>query len=302
MSERQYGRHRIELSNEDKIFFPDVGMTKGDLIGYYEKAADWLLPRLKDRPLTLQRFPDGVSGEGFYQKNKADYFPGWIDHVTLEKEDGENDYVICNKKATLLYLANQGCITPHVWLSRHDRPRHPDLLIFDLDPPDQDFSVVSFAAREIGKIMGDVGLTPFLMTTGSKGLHVWVPLDRTADFETTRQFGRAVADVLEKRHPEELTSAQRREKRRGRVFIDYLRNAYGQTAVCPYGVRALPGAPVATPLSWDELGRAGLTSQRYTTRNIFRRLGHKVDPWKGMHRHAADLHKALDELSSRFPK
>lgn len=283
--------HTIELSNLDKVLFPDDGFTKGDLIDYYQRIAPTILPHLADHPLSLQRFPNGIQAEGFYQKEIPDYFPDWIRRVSVEvKEDQtRQDQVVCDNVETLVYLANQACLTLHPWLSRADKLNHPDKLIFDLDPPGDDFETVRFAAGRLREMLQEMGLVPFVMTTGSKGLHVVAPLDRSADFDEVRAFVRQLADELARQEPERLTTETRKEQRQGRVFLDYLRNAYGQTGVVPYTVRAKPGAPVATPLEWAELANPRLHSQRYTLRNIFQRLGQKADPWQDMRDHARAL-------------
>jgi bifunctional non-homologous end joining protein LigD len=283
--------HTIELSNLDKVLFPDDGFTKGDLIDYYQRIAPTILPHLADHPLSLQRFPNGIKVEGFYQKEIPDYFPDWIRRVSVEvKEDQTRQaQVVCDNVETLVYLANQACLTLHPWLSRADKLNHPDKLIFDLDPPGDDFETVRFAAGRLREMLQEMGLVPFVMTTGSKGLHVVAPLDCSADFDEVRAFVRQLADELARREPERLTTETRKEQRQGRVFLDYLRNAYGQTGVVPYTVRAKPGAPVATPLDWAELANPRLHSQRYTLRNIFQRLGQKADPWQDMRDHARAL-------------
>ena len=274
----------IAIERADKPLYPDAGITKGDLADYYRRMAETMLPHMRDRPVTMQRFPDGIDAPGFYQNEEPDYFPDWIRRVSIhvEEEGAAQDQIICDDAATLLYLANQACITPHIWLSRADKLHHPDKLLFDLDPPDDDFDPIRQAAQELRAALEEVGLTSYVMTTGSRGLHVVVPLDRSADFDTVRGFARDLAELLAQRHPERLTTAQRKEKRSGRLFLDYLRNSYAQNSVTPYAVRPLPNAPVATPLEWDELDNPNLDAQSYTMRNIFRRLGQKSDPWAGM--------------------
>jgi bifunctional non-homologous end joining protein LigD len=206
--------------------------------------------------------------------------------------------VVAEDGATLVYLANQACVTLHVGLSRIDRIDHPDRMVLDLDPSDDDFAKVRRAAQEARALLEEVGLAPFLQTTGSRGLHVWVPLDRSADFDQIREFAAAVAALLVARRPGELTTAQRKAKRGDRVFVDVARNAYAQTAVAPYSVRARPQAPVATPLDWPELNDRTLGPQRYTIRNIFRRLAHRRDPWAEIDRHARPLHAAHARLEA----
>lgn len=290
----------ITISNWDKVFFPEAGLTKGDLVRYYQRIAGAMLPHLRDRPLTMQRFPDGIDEGGFYQKEVPDHFPEWIRRVPImvEEEGQEQPQLVCDDAATLLYLADQGCVTPHVWLSRADQLHHPDKLIFDLDPPDDAFGPIRAAARSLREVLEAIGLAPFVMTTGSRGLHVVVPLDRSAGFDTVRDFAHDLARLLARRAPDDLTVEIRKAKRRGRLFLDYLRNAYGQNAVAPYAVRARPGAPIATPLDWDELGGSDMHAQYYTVENIFRRLGQKDDPWAAIWDQARSLEKPRQELDA----
>ena len=294
------GARTFEANNLDKVMFPGAGLTQRDLWDYYHRIADTMLPHIQDRPLTLQRFPNGIDAGGFYQKEAPDYFPDWIRRVTIKvKEDGrEQLQLVCDDAATLAYLVDQGCITLHTWLSRADRLRYPDKLIFDLDPPDHAFGPIRAAAHLLRELLDDVGLVPFVMTTGSRGLHVVAPLDRGADFDTARAFARDLADLLAEREPDRLTTAMRKSERGDRLFLDYLRNSYGQNSVAPYSVRAKPGAPIATPLGWDELDDTDFNSQTYTVDNIFRRLGQKADPWKGMLRHARSLERPRERLDA----
>ncbi|MGH2537355.1 MAG: DNA polymerase domain-containing protein, partial [Candidatus Promineifilaceae bacterium] len=242
------------------------------------------------RPLSMQRFPDGIGEKGFYQKEAPGYFPAWIRRASIRVEGtGENQpQVICDEAATLVYLANQNCITPHLWLSRlggragPEPLDHPDRLIFDLDPPAGAFELARAAAASLRALLEELGLAAFLMTTGSRGLHVAAPLDGRADFDAARAFAHQVAQRLARRKPDKLTTETRKAERNGRLFLDYLRNAYAATSVAPYAVRARPGAPVATPLDWGELDDGRLRSDRYTLKNIFRRLGQKGDPWQGI--------------------
>lgn len=300
----RFGGHEFELSNQDKVLFPDAGITKGDMIDYYSDCAEWVVRHAQDRPLTLHRFPDGIDTDGFYQQDRSAYFPEWIESVAVPRSSGEGqvDHVLCNNQATLVYLANQAAITLHGWLSRTPRLSCPDRLIFDLDPTSDDFSEVVTAARQVREAMEAVDLTPYVMTTGSRGLHVLAPLDGKEDFDTVRAFARDLAGYLSEQYPDTLTTAQRKDKRKGRLYLDVMRNAQGQTAVLPYVVRAKPGAPVATPLDWEELGGKNMHSQRYTLQNIRRRLAQKDDPWADLARHgrsAAAAQKALDRLRER---
>jgi len=287
---------RVEISNPDKVMFGDVGVTKADLARYYERVAERMLPHLRGRPISMQRFPNGIEGEGFFHKDVPDYFPDWIARATVPKRGGEVTHVLANDRATLVYLAGQNVVTPHVWLSRADRPHHPDRLIFDLDPSRDRFAEVRAAARMLGEVLRDLGLAPFAMTTGSRGLHVSVPLRRREPFDAVRDFARTLADVLVARNPRRLTMAQRKADRGERIFVDVMRNGYAQHAVAPYAVRAKPAAPVATPLRWEELDDRRLGPQRWTVETIGARLDSDGDPWKGIARHARALGPAIRRL------
>lgn len=297
METRQYGRYVVEISHGEKVLFPDNGITKHDIVDYYDRIAETMLPHVAGRIVTMRRFPNGIGGKAFYQKEVPDYFPDWIKRVEVEKEDGKLVQLIIENTATLVYLANQACITPHVWLSQAKKRDCPDRMIFDLDPSDRDFGPVREGARELRRILQGVGLTAYVMTTGSRGLHVTVPLDAQTPFDEVRDFARQVAGLLSSREPEHFTTEQRKEKRHGKVFIDFLRNAYGQHGVAPYAVRAKRDAPVATPLDWRELGQAN--PRKYTVQNIFRRMSRKTDPWKDISRHAASVSRARTEVERR---
>jgi bifunctional non-homologous end joining protein LigD len=288
----QVGPHEIKITHPDKLLFPEDGISKKDLADYYMRAAPTMLPYMKGRPISMQRFPDGIDKPGFFEKKAPDFFPEWIARASIEvKEEGRTqEQVVCDNAATLVYLANQDCITPHTWLSRADKLNYPDQMIFDLDPPAGDFGSVVLAAKELRKALHGDGLAPYVMTTGSRGLHVLVPLDRSADFDTVRAYARGLSEGLAKEHPDRFTVEMSMEKRGKRLFLDYLRNSYGQTSVPPYAVRAKRGAPVATPLEWHELDE-GVTSQSFNIRNLFKRLSKKGDPWKGMMDDARPLPK-----------
>jgi bifunctional non-homologous end joining protein LigD len=286
------------LARAEKVLFPEDGITKGAMVDYYTRVAPAALPHFGDHPVTLLRFPDGIHGESFFQKEASAYFPPWLKRVTLPKQGGATDYVVCRSAADLAYLAGQACITPHLWLSRYDRPDNPDLLIFDLDPPGMDFAPVRQTALKLREMLTELGLVPFVKTTGSRGVHVTCPLDRSATFDESRSFAREVGRYLAARDPSQLTVEERKEKRAGRVFIDALRNSYGATAVAPYALRAKPGAPVATPITWEELARPVLNSQTYNMGNIFRRLGGVQDPWEHMMQEARPLRLAAGRLKA----
>jgi bifunctional non-homologous end joining protein LigD len=295
------GRRVVKVSRPDKPLFPD-GITKADLARYYEAVADTMLPHLAGRPLNLERYPDGIDGQRIIQQRASDHFPGWIERVTVAKRGGTVEHVVASDPATLVYLANQACITLHPWPSRADRLDRPDRLIVDLDPSDGRAADVRRAALDVGGLLRDLGLEPFAMATGSRGYHVVVPLQRRLGFDAVRSFARDVARLAAARDPERLTVEQRKAKRGDRILLDVMRNAYAHTAVAPYAVRARPGAPVATPLRWEELDDAELRPDRWTIRSVVGRLERDGDPWKDIGRSARALggaRRRLDELVRR---
>ena len=286
----------VEVSHPERVMFPADGITKGDLVGYYERVAEWMVPHVKGRPVSMQRFPQGIEGEGFFHKDVPDYYPDWVGRAKVAKRGGSVTHAVIGNARALAYLANQNCVTPHVWLSREDNIRKPDRLVFDLDPSVQDFAAIRRAARQAGELLRELGLEPFAMVTGSRGIHVWVPLRRNHDFDEVRDFAHAVGTALAERHPDELTMEFRKAKRGDRLLIDINRNAYAQTAVPPYAVRPRPGAPVATPLEWDELSDSKLRPDRWTLRSVLRRLAAKGDPWADIARSATGLAGARKRL------
>jgi bifunctional non-homologous end joining protein LigD len=280
------GATTVEITRRDKVLFPKGGITKGELVDYYQRIAKTMLPHLRGRPISMERYPDGITSEGFYQKKTSPYYPEWIHTATLAKQNGSVRHVICDDAATLVYLANQAVITPHTWLSRADKPDHPDQMIFDLDPPDGEFANIRRTAIALRDILEQRKLQSFVKATGSRGLHVLVALDRNRDFDAVRAFAQEIAGQLVDADPEHLTTEVRKNKRGGRIFIDTARNAYAQTAVPPYAVRARDDAPVAAPLNWDEVGNPRLRPDQFNIRNIFDRLERFGDPWKDAGKHA----------------
>ena len=298
--EVRIGRRTVSLSNPDKVFWPEEEITKGELVAYYRAIADVMVPHVKDRLLTLERFPNGVEGQRFYQKDASDYFPDWIPRKTAPKEGGKGtvNYVVCNEPAALVYLANQGCITFHTGLHRVDRLERPDLFVMDLDPSTDDFSVVQRAALATRELLLSIGLTPFVKTSGSRGLHVVVPLRRTSTFGDVRAFAVDVASELERRFPEELTTEWKKANRGDRLLLDVARNGYGAHAVAPYSVRARPGAPVAMPIEWSEVEDDSLRASRYTIRDAPDLVAKRGDLWADMRAEAGSIAQARKRLDS----
>ncbi len=299
----KFGQYSIEISHEKKIFFPDAALSKKDLIDYYIKISNHLLPHLNNRPITIQRFPDGNEKDGFFQKEVSEYFPDWIDRVKIKTRQGKTIAMpVIKKTASLIYLVNQGAIPFHRWLSRADQPEKPDLMIFDLDPSDSDLKRVVEGANKLRDILeGSLGFKVYVMSTGSRGLHVVVPLSRERNFDAVREFARKTGEYLATTNPDKFTLETRKENRGHRLFIDYMRNAFGQTAITPYSVRPLENAPVAMPLSWDEINDH-FDPRAFTVKNIFKRLGKGNDPWEDITKHSHSLKtadKALEKLQGQ---
>ncbi|MFH9227038.1 non-homologous end-joining DNA ligase [Streptomyces lydicus] len=295
------GRRTVRIHRPDKVLFPEDGLTKAEVVDYYGRVAAAMVPQLRGRPLMLERLPEGLGGPHFMQKETPDHYPDWIRRAEVAKEGGTVTHPVCDDKATLLFLADQACLTLHRWLSRADRPDHPDRLVFDLDPPGTDFEAVREAARALLGLLDELGLPATLMTTGSKGLHVTVPLDGRSDFDTVRGFAQDTAEVLARRHPDRLTTAVRKKARGDRLYLDVQRNAYAQTAVAPWSLRAAPGGPVAAPISHEQLDDPGLGAQRWSLRDVDGVLEQlRSAPWSavpGRGRSLTTARKRLDALS-----
>lgn len=279
----------VTVSSADRVVFPDIGLTKGEVVEYYVRIGEHILPHLVGRPLTMQIFPKGVGGSGAtYVKERRRHFPDWVPAVEVPRKDkGTFEMPMVDSVDALAYVANQGMVTPHVWLSKVDRPDHPDRLVFDLDPSTDDLGVVRDTALLLRDVLADLGLVPYVKSSGSRGLHVTVPLDRSATMEEVRAFAEAVAADLADRWPDRLTTAFHKVDRGDRLFLDVMRMGRSQTEVAAYAVRGRPGAPVAAPLEWDEV--RSFEPGRWTVRNIFRRLGQRPDPWAGIDRDARPL-------------
>ena len=292
------GRRTVRVSRPGKVLFPSVGVTKADLARYYARVAPVMLPHVRDRPVTMQVFPDGVGKEGFYRKDVPAHFPDWVRTVEIRarRKDRTLRQLLLQDAATLAYLADQA-VVPHVWLSRIRDLDKADRLVFDLDPATDSFGRVQRAARTFRDVLSELGLVPFVMTTGSRGAHVVVPL-RPTPFAQTRAFAKDLARLVALGEPDLFTLEMRIAKRRGRVFLDWLRNAWAQTAVAPYAVRARPGAPVATPVPWEDLLARGTHARTWTVQNVFGRLDAEGDAWRGIERRKRALGPARRRLDA----
>jgi bifunctional non-homologous end joining protein LigD len=294
-------RIEVEITHPDRVMFPDPsskkGITKHDLVDYYGEVADTMLPHLKGRPLSVQRFPRGIGEKGFVQQDFADTLPDWMNGVEVSKEGGTVVHPVADRPEALRWLVNQNCVTLHAWQSRQDRLHNPDRLVFDFDPSGDDFAVVRATARATAGVLEDLGLACYVQTTGSRGLHVVVPLRPDTEFDAVRKFARDVAEVVVADDSARRTVEVRKDRRGDRVYLDVMRNAYAQTAAAPYSVRARKGASVATPLEWDELDTRGMRADRFTIRDLPKRLAGQRDPWADMSRHARSLTGPLQRLA-----
>jgi bifunctional non-homologous end joining protein LigD len=289
------------FTNLDKTFWPEEGYTKGDLIEYHRAIAPWVLPYLEDRPLVLTRYPDGIHGKSFFQKDAPEFVPEWVRTETMWSEDAEREirYFICDDERTLLYLANLGTIPLHVWASRIASLQTPDWCILDLDPKGAPFEHVVRVARAIHSLCREIELEAFVKTSGSSGLHVLLPLGGQCSYEQSRLLGELLARVVARELGEIATTARTMAAREGRVYIDYVQNGHGRLLVAPFSARPLPGAPVSMPLRWSEV-TPGLDTRRFTIRSAPRRLASlKADPLRGVLETAPDLRAVLERLEAR---
>jgi bifunctional non-homologous end joining protein LigD len=287
------GRRKVRITHPEKVLFPADGITKEDLAEYYAAVAGAMVEHTRDRPLNLWRWNNGIDKDVVVQQAIPKGAPEWVRRVTVaRRRGGDVEHAVGGEAATLVWLANQNCITPHIWTARCDRPDHPDRIVFDFDPPDDGdshFEAIRAGALAIGDLMRERGLNPYAMTSGSRGIHVVAPLRRGPDSNTVRTVAGELAEEVAARLPDQLTTSWRKAGRGGRVLVDAARNTYAQTAVAPYAVRAKPGAPVATPLAWDELSEPDLSPRRWTLRDVPRRLDERGDPWEGIGSAAAAL-------------
>ena len=284
-SEIRRGRRSVRLSNLDKPYWPDEGITKGDLLRYYRDVAPTLLPHLRDRPFTMKRYPDGWAGRPFFRRDAANYVPPWVKRADVRVMGAEGERTIevpaVNDELALLWMVNTGCIECHTWYSRMDRLDRPDWVVFDLDPSDDvGFPETVEVARLVKKALDSFGLTSFPKTSGAHGLHVLVPLERRHTYDDTRRFADRVARRIAEAHPDLATTEWSKAKRRG-VLIDARQNAKGKSIASVYSVRPMPGAPVSTPLRWNEVNRK-LDPASYTMDAMFRRVGRYGDLYEGV--------------------
>ncbi len=291
----QLGGHTIELSNQDRVVFPDSGITKGELVSYYKDIAEVAVPELRGRALSMERFTKGIDAGGFFQKHWQKHYPSWIDSVTFGGKTVVK-YPICDSQAALVYFANQGGVALHVITSRKQTLHHPDLIVFDLDPPDGGFELVRKTARILHDVLDELGLRGFVKTTGSKGLHVVAPLDDKATFEEVHTLCGGLARILVGRHPDRSTTELYKKDGKGRLFFDTGRNALGSTFVAAYSVRGKPAAPVSMPIEWADVDDPKLRSDGFTIKNVRERLAKRGDAWRDLRKQPGSAAKALKAL------
>jgi len=292
----------VKFSNLEKVFWPDEGYTKGDLIEYYRAVSQWMLPYLADRPLVLTRFPDGITGKSFFQKDAPEYAQAFVRTVTIWSEDSQRelDYFVCDDQSSLLYIANMAAILLHVWSSRVATLEAPDWCILDLDPKEAPFTDVVTVAKRVRALCDDIGLPTGIKTSGSTGLHVLIPLGRQVTYEQSRTLGGLLARVIAAELPEIATVTRQVQKRDGKVYLDYVQNGHGRLLVAPFSARPLPGAPVSMPLAWSEV-TPKLDIRKFTIVNAPARMKKlKDDPLRAVLEEKPDLVSALEKLHARL--
>lgn len=277
-------RSDVEITHGDRVVFPDVSLTKRDVVEYYRRVADRMMPHLRDRPLVLYRFPDGLDGDGFFQKQTPTGLRESLATASVPRRRGGavEHAVVCDDADDLLRIVNQGAFEIHALLTHATTPDRPDQIVLDLDPSTDDIEPVIEAARATRAVLADLDVASFVKSTGSRGVHVHILLDAETDIDDVHDLSRRLAELIVAEDPDAFTVAQRRNDRGERVYIDWLRNGYGQHAVVPYSVRARPRAPVSLPMDWDEVTAANFDPQAFTVANAFRRLAQKRDPWEAM--------------------
>jgi bifunctional non-homologous end joining protein LigD len=285
----------VPISHPEKVLFPDDGITKGELAGYYEAVAPAMLPHIRGRPITMQRYHRGIGQPGFFQKDVSKGFPEWLKRVEVPKKGGTVHHPIANDTRSLVWLANQNCITPHVWTSRAPKLYQPDICVFDLDPAVDEPDVLRAAVLAVRGLLEEIGLSSWLKTSGSKGFHIVVPLDGKLGMGDVARFAHAVGALVVTRDPRHLTQEFSKADRRGRIFVDTGRNAYSATFAAPYAVRAKPGAPVSAPCRWEELDR-GIGPQSFTLRTMAGRLAEFGDVWSDMRTRKQSLKRPMERL------
>jgi bifunctional non-homologous end joining protein LigD len=286
----------VEITHPSKLLFPEDGITKGDLASYYEAIAPVMVPHIRGRPITMERYHRGIDEKGFIQKDVSRGFPDWLERVEVPKKGGVVHHPLASDARSLVWMANQNCITPHVWTSRLPHLYQPDICVFDLDPSDDDPSVLRAAALQVREVLVELRLPSWLKTSGSKGFHIVVPLDGKTGFDDVARFSNAVGAVLVTRDPDHLTQEFSKANRGRRIYIDTARNGYSATFAAPYAVRPKRGAPISAPCTWDELASGEVGPQTFTLRTMARRIAEVGDLWSDMGNHARSLRRPVEQL------
>ena len=285
------------ITHPEKVLFPDVGITKGELASYYERVAPVMLPHLRRRPITMERYHRGIGSPGFFQKDVSKGFPEWLERVEVPKHGGTVHHPIANDTRSLLWLANQNSITIHVWPSRAPNLYNPDICIFDLDPSKEDEpETLARAALNLRDLLTELGLPSWIKTSGSKGFHIAVPLDGKSDFGMVARFAHVVGRVLVQRDPDHLTQEFAKVDRGGRILVDTGRNGYSATYAATYTVRAKPSAPVSAPCTWEELKSGDVGPKTFTLRTMAQRISEVGDLWSDMLKKKRSLKRAIERL------
>ncbi|HLZ26801.1 MAG TPA: non-homologous end-joining DNA ligase [Chloroflexota bacterium] len=285
------------ITHSEKVLFPDDGITKGELAAYYEAIAPSMLPHIQGRPVTMERFPSGIGAKGFLQKDVSKGFPDWLERVEVPKKGGVVHHPLVGDTRSLLWLANQNCITPHVSTARVRDLYRPDLCVFDLDPTeDEHADVLRVAALAVRDLLAECDLPCWVKTSGSKGFHIVVPLDGTSDFDEVAHFANAIGTILVERDPAHLTQEFSKADRGGRIYVDTGRNGYGATFAAAYAVRARPGAPVSAPCTWPELESGQVGPQTFKLRMMTGRIAEVGDLWLNLYAQARSLKSLLARL------
>jgi bifunctional non-homologous end joining protein LigD len=288
---------RTLITHPEKVLFPGEGITKGELAAYYEAIAPIMLPHIRRRPITMERYHGGIGLPGFFQKDVSKGFPDWLKRVKVPKHGGTVHHPIANDTRSLLWLANQNSITIHVWPSRAPKLYYPDVCVFDLDPANEaEPEILRAAALGIRDLLAELNLPSWVKTSGSKGFHIAVPLDGKADFGAVARFAHAVGKILVRRDPKNLTQEFSKADRGGRILVDTGRNGYSATFAAAYSVRAKPGAPVSAPCTWEELEHGEVGPQTFTLRTMRERIVDVGDLWADMLKSRRSLRKAIERL------
>jgi bifunctional non-homologous end joining protein LigD len=284
------------ITHPEKVLFPDDGITKGDLAGYYEALAPVILPHLRGRPVTMERYPAGIREKGFWQKDVSKGFPDWLQRVKVPKKNGVVHHPVITDTRSLLWITNQNTVTQHVWTSRVPNLDYPDICVFDLDPSKDDVAEVRVAAIGLRDLLEELGLPSWIKTSGSKGFHIVVPIQGKTDMGVVARFANMVGTLFVSLASDRLTQEFSKADRGGRIYVDTGRNGYSATFAAAYTVRAKPGAPVSAPCTWEEVERGEVEPRTFTLRNMPDRVATVGDVWAGMRRRARSLKVPMDKL------